>query len=417
MTSTKKLFGAHRLILDDIGYTDSFVIPAGHVITQVLAETKDAMLTGGSISIGSANSGVETASFSVTGLTTNVYEHQQFTVTVTEGEKETATLTVSGVVTADPGTDITVVGETVAVLKDDTAADVAAKIVTAVNLSQGWTATQGVDLDTDKVYIEAVAVGTGSVTWLDSNPASGISIAITTTNEGVDTPVGGTVTIAGKQLVLQNADVIDSETAATALVLAFGGADPDWELAAAGNTLSLIARSYGDKALQTIVIDAGLTGVAFSAVTTTTPGSAAPTAGDITIDNETVSLAEADLETVVKVATKIAAHSFTNWTVERDGAGLVFTALGEGAIGDLVVALDTATGVSFSAVTTVGSTNHAEIAQATALSNDAAGMVELTLVSDGNYALTAADKTAHINISFGELVDNVKLYVSFEKYI
>lgn len=417
MTTTKKLFGAQRLILDDMGYTDSFVVPAGHCITRVLAETKDEMLTGGSLSIGSANSGVETASFSVASLTANVYEQQQFTVTATEGEKETATLTVTNGAVA--GGEITVAGAAVVTtVDDDSAAEVAAKIVTAVNLGATWTATQGLNADTDKVYLEAKAVGTiADPTWTDSAPVSGVAITVTVTNQGVAAPLGGTVTIAGKQIILQASDVVDTATAVSSLVFGFGGADPNWELAAANNTMTLLAKTYGDKQLQTIVVNNGLTGISFSAVTEHVKGSAAPTAGDITVAGETVTLIEADVATLAKVATKIAAHSFSDWTVERVGAGLTLTALGEGAINDVTVALDTATGITFSAVTTVGSVAHAEIAQATTLSNDATGMVELTLVSNGNYALASANKTAHINLSFGELVDNVKLYVSMEKYI
>jgi hypothetical protein len=315
MNLTKKLFGAQRLILDEMGYTDSFVIPAGHCVTRVIAETVDEMQTGGSLSLGSANSGIETASFSVASLTTNVYEQQQFTVQVAEGA------------------------------------------------------------------------------------------------------IGGTVTIAGKEIVLQAEDVASTATAVSALVFGFGGADPNWELASADNTMTLLAKTYGDKTLQTITKDAGLTGVTFSAVTEFIKGSAAPVAGDITVAGEKVTLIEADVATVTKVAEKIAAHSFTDWTVERNGAGLVFTALGEGAIDNVTVALDTATGIAFSAVTTAGSVNHAEIAAATALRNTAGGLKEIPVVLDGCYAPVAASKTAYVNLTFGEMVNNFKLYVSMEKYI
>jgi hypothetical protein len=315
MTSTKKLFGAQRLILDEIGYTDSFVIPAGHIVTKVIAETKAAMDVGGKVSIGTANSGIETASFTVNAIQAAVAE--EATLTVTAGAVAGGTITVAG-------------AEVITIPADNAPADVAAKIVTAVNLGTTWTAVQGVDADADKVYLTAVSAGAiANPTFVDSDPVSGVAITVNVTQQGID----------------------------------------------------------------------------------------AAAAGDITVAGETVTLLEADLASVEDVAAKIAAHSFTSWTVVAADDEVTFTALGEGAIENVAVALDTATGITFSAVTTTGSVDHAEIGQAATLSNLAGGCKEIPAVTDGCYALPGADKTAHVNINYGELVNNFRLYVTMEKYI
>ena len=408
MDLTAKRFGVKRLILSDMGYTDSFSIPAGHRITHVTAKALAEMTTGGALSIGSANSGIESASFSVTRVQAAVAEE--------------ATITFTGGVLA-PG-NVTIDGDAIAMTATaDTTDEVAALIGAATFTNWDIVSTVG-----SVVTIRAKTYGDKSLVVFADTDSTGVtaSVAETITGTGevyeeqtITVTAGvskdpGDFTLADVTVSLAITDNTPELVAAKARTALAGSSL--WNVAAGTNsTVNITAKTAGAIADPTWA--PGTTGVVSAVgIVVSQQGVDAATAGDITVAGETVAIT-LGTPTTASVATQIAAHSFTDWTVSRVDSTLTFTAKGEGARDNVTVSLDTATGITFSSVTTTGGVAHAEIAAATTLANSVGGVTDIPVVASGCFAPVATDKTAYINLGHGDLVNNVVLCVGLEKYI
>ena len=125
----------------------------------------------------------------------------------------------------------------------------------------------------------------------------------------------------------------------------------DWDCTSDDVLVEFIGKLNGP--LTDIVFNAGATGMTISEITKV-DGIADPTAGTLVIAGENVAVIADDLVSLSALLAKIAAHSYTNWTVAIASPRLTFTAKTLEDITNLTVDVGDTTGIDFSAVTTTG---------------------------------------------------------------
>lgn len=219
--------------------------------------------------------------------------------------------------------DLTVDGDTVAVLDTDDAAAVAGKI-RAASLTN-WT-TSGSEADvilTAKTYDDKAEVvlnaGTTGVTF------SAISEDI----KGTTTAGNVTITLEGPGAV--NIAIGDGDNVATVVAAIGGGTYAGWTPTVDGSIITFTCDTYGPK---TGSFAAGSTGVTVTSGDLVDDNIGVDASGNVTVTLDGVGTATAlaiDDDTVEKVATKIGATSYgAGWSAGVVGAVVTFTAVGYG---------------------------------------------------------------------------------------
>lgn len=270
----------------------------------------------------------ETASFSITGLPTSngsVSIDGNNVAVYNSDVAEVVTAIITGGATADGNIGIvlpSLAQVDIAVQGGDTAADVATKL--RGGAYDGWTAG-GADTTVTFTKDVAGAVAGGAGMFVGD---TGVTGSITSTTAGGDTD-----TLAS----------IATKFAAVAYT--------NWDCTSNDVLVEFIGKANGP--LTDIVFNAGATGMTISEITKV-DGIADPTAGTLVIAGENVAVVEDDLVSLSALLAKIAAHPYTNWTVETASPRLTFTAKTLEDITDLTVDVGDTTGIDFSAVTTTG---------------------------------------------------------------
>lgn len=318
MTSIKyKKGGDFRVTIEKAVNGTQFDIPAGCKVKSII--TKKIGTVAGNLSIG-ADAVYEIASLTITKGVESDYEVQSFTIDggIPAPVYEIQSFSVTGACTGDG--DMTVDGETVAVTNGMTTAQVAEAI--RGHSFTNWT-TSGAD---SGVILTAKTYGNKADVVIDPNTGvTGVTVSAVSEDTAGVPDLAGNITVDGETVALDSEESTD-DVATKIRAHSF----TNWITSGTGSNVILTAKTYGDKAL--VVLDFGSTGVTASGgVSEDTAGT--DLAGDVTITlngaGTNVTLTNDD-NTVEEVATKIAAESYTGWTVEQDGATITFTSTSYG---------------------------------------------------------------------------------------